>query len=125
MMCWSCGAETKAVTRIEINSGPNCCYFPLSELGKHPKIMPFILSRLPGNLGLGEIKFRYSRTMGARYLSNGRAHCGAFLGETFVFPYNCVTQQIYSFPTRITPLCREILACHYSERWSVYPRAAC
>ncbi len=81
--CWSCGCETLALTLIRVTFGPYEEILTLASLDEHSGLATEILSRLPHDIGLGQIKTRYSKTMEQEYLSNGCAHCDALLGRHF------------------------------------------
>lgn len=121
--CWSCGAETMVVTRIEIRFGPNAPYFSLAEFGERRDLVPILLRNLPSDLSIGEIKFRPSHTMGETYLSNSCAHCGTLYGETYAFALNGEATELHSFPIRITPSWKRAIEGQYGNQWSVYPEA--
>lgn len=119
--CWSCGAQTLVVTRIEITYGPNAPYFTLSDFGKHRELVPVLLDNLPALPDFGAIKYRPSKTMGGTYLSNGCAHCGVLYGDTFAFRHNIVATALHRFTIRITPAWKRAIEERDGARWSVYP----
>ena len=124
MWCWSCGAETLVVTRIEIKYGQNTCNFSVADLGEYPEIVSIVLRQIPQNLRIGSIKFRFSKSIRASYLSNGCAHCDALLGEHYVFPENGVAEEFHNFPIRLSHQWRQAVERRVTEKWSVYPTAA-
>jgi competence protein CoiA len=71
--CWhqSCGVITCVITRIVITCGSQDCHFALAALGNYPDLMRTVLDNLPGDLPIGTIKSRFSKTVGTSYLSNG------------------------------------------------------
>lgn len=120
MSCYSCGADTQVVTRIEVNFGPNKCYFSLAKLGEHAKLVPIVLGKIPRNIDLGEIKYRFSKTAGEKYLSNGCAHCNALIGDYFVFPENSVANEIQKFSVKVSPEWLKVISNFMHDTWSVY-----
>lgn len=121
MMCWSCGAETKIVTRIKVAFGPVICDFSIYDIGQFPKLIPEILHKIPITLGIGKIKYRFSKTLRERYLSNGCAHCGALIGQHFVLAKDYDATTLHNFPTRISEVWREAIESRSRMTWNVYP----
>ena len=118
--CWKCGAETLVVARIEIRFGPSMAYFPLAAFGGYPELADILLRSLPDDLGNGPIKYRSSKTMNARYLSNGCAHCGALYGDHFAFVLNSDARALHSIPIRIDSAWKQAIEDAWTEKWVVY-----
>ena len=123
MSCWSCGADTRIVTGVEIGFGPHRHEFSIPDLGNHRELFEVIRSCLPNDPELGAIKRRYSRTQERSYLSNGCAHCGALVGEF----YECEALEsqtiVSTFPIRIDEHWRRAIRANDDHRdgWGVYP----
>ena len=83
--CWrrSCRARTRIVTFVELEFGHHKYNFNIRALGEHPELCSAVLSRLPPDPKIGEIKPRFSRTLGRAYMSNGCHRCDALIGEFF------------------------------------------
>ena len=84
--CWSCDAQTRIITGVDVDVGPDTYRFTVPALGAHPEhleLFRIIRHHTPDGLGLGDIKRRYSKTQRRPYLSNGCAHCDALVGEFF------------------------------------------
>jgi competence protein CoiA len=122
--CWSCGAQTLIVARVEINFGPNAPYFSLSDFGEHRELVPVLLDNLPALPDLGAIKYRASKTMGGTYLSNGCAHCGVLYGDFFAFRHNIAATALHRFPIRITPAWKRAIEERDGASWGVYSRSS-
>lgn len=86
MSCWSCNGQTRILTGVDVDVGPDTYRLTVPTLGAHPEhleLFKIVRRHIPDGLGLGNIKRRYSRTQQRSYLSNGCAHCDALSGETF------------------------------------------
>ncbi|MEO3430153.1 competence protein CoiA family protein [Pelagibius sp. CAU 1746] len=118
--CWACGAETLVVSRIEICFGPSPVYFSLANFGEFPDLVKVLLRHLPSDLGLGEIKYRFSKTMNEEYLSNGCTHCGQLYGRHYAFSVNSWARVLHKFSIRIDAAWRQAIENAWSERWVVY-----
>jgi competence protein CoiA len=57
--------------------------FSVAELGDYPGLFDTIRPHLPNSIGIGAIKYRFSKTQERSYLSNGCAHCDRLLGEFY------------------------------------------
>lgn len=121
--CWSCGAETMLLARVEIQYGPNRPYFPLADFGEHRDLVPILLRNIPDNLGIGAITYRSSNPFG-RYLCNGCAHCGAMYGHHYAVARYGEARELHHFPISLTPAWRRLIETDYGHQWSVYPRQA-
>ena len=123
--CWSCGAETRIVTGIDVDVGPNAYGFSVPDLGDHPDLFEIISRHLPSSLGLGPVERRFSKTQGRSYLSNGCANCGALIGEFFEHDAWEDQAEVCRFSVRIDERWRRAIRGNdgYEEGWGVYPPA--
>jgi competence protein CoiA len=123
LSCWSCGADTRIVTGIDVAFGPNELGFTIPEIGNQAEPLDSILSRLPGDLEIGRIKPRFSKTQGRTYVSNGCFHCDALIGEFYEHDAWDEQQTLAAFSIRINkPWQRAIEShCGYQETWRVVP----
>jgi Competence protein CoiA-like family len=121
MWCWSCGAQTRIVTGIDVAFGPDRLDFTIPTLGGYPGLLKSVLARLPRKLGIGVIRPRFSRTQNRSYASNGCCHCGAFIGEYFEHEAWGDQQTVLAFPIRICPAWRQAFEDHprYAPSWGV------
>lgn len=122
MFCWSCGAQTKIITGIDVALGLNQYEFSVPDLGKYPDLFEAIRSRLPEDLGLGAIKRRFSKTQERFYLSNGCTHCDNLIGEYFEFHAREDEQLVCVFPIRISKQWRRAIQENdgYEQGWGIY-----
>lgn len=123
--CWhrSCGKKTRIVTVIDVTFGPHVCMFSVPDMGKHPNLLQTVLKRLPRNLGIGQIKRRYSRTQKRSYMSNGCVHCDRLMGEIFAHEVWDLNEEIIAFPIRISKEWKAAIEGHegFGASWGVYP----
>jgi hypothetical protein len=126
--CWHrrCRARILIVTSIDVAFGPNEYGFSIPQLGKEPDLLRSVLDRLPPNLGLGEIKPRFSKTQGRSYMSNGCSRCDRIFGEHFEIHARDDEKTLVTFPIRISEQWRLAIEGHdaYEKTWAVYLLAA-
>ncbi len=122
MHCWKCGAETRLLTGIDVAVGPFDLPFKVAGLDEHLSVFEVIRRSLPQELGIGEIKRRYSRTQNRAYLSNGCAHCDALMGE--FHEHNAWHDQkvVSEFAVAVDEAWRAAIRDHdgYEDGWDVY-----
>lgn len=82
MDCWSCGCETKILSHVRVLVAGQSAHFGVDELGRLD-LMDSLRPQLKSINELGLIKYRFSGTVGARYMSNGCAHCNALIGRFY------------------------------------------
>ena len=122
MFCWSCGSETEIISGIEIAAGPQEIRFSIPGIGEHLDLVEIVWGHLPGDKKFEAIKRRFSKTQNRTYLSNGCAHCDAFIGEFFEHEAWQDQEPICVFETRISERWRAAILGHhgYQEGWGVY-----
>jgi competence protein CoiA len=122
LWCWSCGARTNVITGIDVALGPSKFGFTIPELGKHPYPLDSVLSRLPGDLEIGRIRRRFSKTQRRSYMSNGCFHCDALIGEFFEHDAWDEQETVVAFSIRISEQWQRAIESHcgYEKTWSVY-----
>jgi hypothetical protein len=91
--CWKCKQTTKTVQWLAVLADAICPGFgtlniSLEVLDAGPgRGMEWVRRHLPAerlrSFGIGELKPRFSKTMGEAYLSNGCVHCDALQGRFF------------------------------------------
>lgn len=81
MFCWKSGAETQIITGIDIHLGLNEYRFSVADLGDYSDLFDFARLRLPNDLWIGCIKYRFSKTQERSNLNNGCAHCDVLIGD--------------------------------------------
>ena len=125
LSCWSCGADTRIVTGIDVAFGPNELSFTIPETGEHTGLLESVLSRLPGGLEIGGIRPRFSKTQGRSYVSNGCFHCDALIGEFYEHHAWDEQQTVVAFSIRVCEQWQKAIESHcgYEKTWSVYPPA--
>jgi hypothetical protein len=123
--CWhdACRAKTRILTGINVAFGPEDCRFTVSEIGKHPKLLRAVLSHLPRNLNIGEVKRRFSKTQGRAYVSNGCVGCDRLQGEFFEHDVCDVEEQLCRFPITLSEQWRHAIVNRdgFEPSWGVYP----
>jgi hypothetical protein len=84
--CWRCKKLTGVITGLSISnsSGVELCYLPFSYDDAKELINDHADLKRLASLGIGAVKPRYSKTVGASYLSNGCIHCDAIMGDFFL-----------------------------------------
>ncbi|HEX9809623.1 MAG TPA: hypothetical protein VGC25_08460, partial [Alphaproteobacteria bacterium] len=126
--CWhrSCGKQTRIVTFVDVAFGPHTCMLRVPDMGKHQNLLQTMLKRLPKNLGIGEIKRRYSHTQKRSYMSNGCFHCDRLIGEFFDHEVWDTQEEIVAFPIRISKEWKAAIEGHegFGATWGVYPPTA-
>jgi hypothetical protein len=122
LSCWSCGADTRIVTGIDVAFGPNELSFTIPEIGNHAEPLDSILSRLPDDLEVGRIKLRFSKTQGRFYVSNGCFHCDAHIGEFYEHDARDEQETVIAFSTRVSEQWQKAVESHcgYEKTWGVY-----
>jgi Competence protein CoiA-like family len=121
--CWTCPAKTRKVTGIVIEFGPHHCRFELSEIGEHPELLRTVLSHIPRNRNIGEIKRRSSSTLGRAYVSNGCFQCGVLQGEFFNHELYDVEEPLCRFTVALSEQWRRAIVNHHEfveSGWGVY-----
>jgi len=99
--CWRCGKPTQIVVGATLHDewlGP--LGYATVHSDEHLKwLQPFLTPAVRQQLRLGEVKQRYSRTAGERYLSQGCVHCDALMGAFYVM--ELALEVVYSEPTAV------------------------
>jgi Competence protein CoiA-like family len=121
LWCWSCGAETTIITGIDVACGANELSFTIPDLGEHAQPLENVLSRVPGDLEIGSIKPRFSKTQNRSYVSNGCFHCGALIGEFYEHDAWDEQETVLAFSIQISEQWKKAIESHcgYEETWSV------
>lgn len=124
MFCWLCGAETQIITGVDVALGPHEYQFSIPDLDVYRDLFEIVRSRLPNDFCIGTIKRRFSKTQQRSYLSNGRAHCDALLGEFHEHDAWEDQKVVCSFLIRITERWRQAIKENdaYERGWGVYSR---
>jgi competence protein CoiA len=121
MFCWKCGAETQIITGVDVILGPNDYRFSVANLGDFSDLFEFVRGRLPNDLRIGSIKRRFSKTQDRAYLSNGCAHCDAFIGEFYEHDAWDDQWEVCVFTIRIDDRWRQAIEARGGEKgWGVY-----
>jgi hypothetical protein len=122
LACWSCGADTRIVTGLDVAFGPNELSFTIPEIGNHAEPLDSVLSRLPDDLEVGSIKLRFSKTQGRFYVSNGCFHCDALIGEFYEHDAWDEQETVFAFAIRISEQWKKAIESHcgYEKTWGVY-----
>jgi len=81
--CWSCGAETKIVSSVELDDGSDRAECSVADFTEFPHLVSAVEASLPSGTGVGALKRRFSRTIGSSYVSNGCFHCDALQGQHY------------------------------------------
>jgi hypothetical protein len=125
LSCWSCGADTRIITGIDVAFGPNKLSFTIPEIGDHAQLLESVLSRLPGCLEVGSVKPRFGKTQGRSYVSNGCFHCDALIGEFYEHEAWDEQETVVAFSIRIGKQWQKAIETHcgYAKTWGVYPLA--
>ncbi|MCY4130159.1 MAG: competence protein CoiA family protein [Gammaproteobacteria bacterium] len=123
--CWRCRRATDIIYEICIGSNYGDYRYDLrvDDFEEHEDLLQDILTRLPEDLAIGEIKLRYSRTADAAYLSNGCFHCDALFGSFYEYRYVYDAKRVRTFNTKIDGEMREILYEkyeHLEDTWGVF-----
>lgn len=120
MFCWSCGAETHAVTRVSVSAGGQEHSFQVEDLDNAPKFRSRVLGALPKNDLRGPIRPRFSKTQRATRFSNGCSSCDALLGQHFLH-YDYSDRDICRFATPVDDELHAMLSSDGAyDRWGVY-----
>jgi hypothetical protein len=84
--CWRCKKLTGVIIGLSVSNslGVGLCYIPFSYDDAKDLIAGHANLNKLASLGIGTVKPRYSKTMGAYYLSNGCVHCDAIMGDFFL-----------------------------------------
>lgn len=131
--CWKCGALTKVITEVHVDTGPERFSFSLPETGDMMKLFSPIYELLPADPLRGAIKGRYSRTQQHSYLSNGCAHCDALFGEFQSLDLDAEPTPVLSTDVRMTADWVRFLSSPDASSWgttafpndAVIERSAC
>jgi Competence protein CoiA-like family len=121
--CWACPAKTRKLTGIIVEVGPHHCRFELSEIGEHPELLRTVLSHIPRNRNIGEIKPRFSNSLKRAYVSNGCFHCGVIQGEHFNRELYDVEEPLCRFTVTLSEQWRHAILNHHEGAepgWGVY-----
>jgi hypothetical protein len=91
--CWKCSKPTMRLLRVEFavdelfpshgNYSMNREDIETATPQSETWLAKYLPKELLASAGIGEIKKRYSRTVGSSYLSNGCVHCDALQGAFF------------------------------------------
>ena len=124
LSCWRCSSDTKIITRLEASCGPYKGDLCIPTLGEKPGLAREVCKNLPEGLGIGDIKPRYSKTQGRKYLSNGCVHCGALIGEFYEHDAWDAQETVCEFSIRIDehsyPEVWEVFGASPFDCWGVY-----
>jgi hypothetical protein len=125
--CWSCGAETTIITGVDVAFGAQELSFTIPDLGEHAQPLESVLRRLSGDLEVGSIKPRFSKTQDRSYVSNGCFHCGALIGEFFEHDAWDEQETVLAFSIQISEQWKRAIESHcgYERTWSVCRLPAC
>jgi len=128
LSCWSCGADTRIVTGIDVTFDSGELSFTIPEIGDQTDLLDSVLSRLPSNLEIGRIKPRFSKTRGRSYVSNGCFHCDVLVGEFYEHDAWDEQQTVVAFSIRINKQLQTAIESHcgseeIEKRWGVVPVA--
>jgi hypothetical protein len=125
LTCWSCGCPTRIITGVDVAFGPNKYEFSVPDLGAYRDLFEIVQARLRGDLGLGVIKPRFSRTQERSYLSNGCAHCDCLIGEFYEHDAWEGQEIACVFPIRLSPRWQEAIEGKddFGRGWGVYSLA--
>jgi competence protein CoiA len=120
--CWSCGAETTIITGVDVTFGAQELSFTIPDLGEHPQPLQNVLSRVPGDLEIGSIEPRFSKTQNRSYVSNGCFHCGALIGEFYEHDAWDEQETVLAFSIQISEQWKKAIEghCGYEATWGVY-----
>ncbi len=120
--CYRCGAETRIITGIVIDVGPDKYRFTVPDLDAHLGLFERIRGRIPHGREIGSIKRRYSNTQKRSYLSNGCAHCGALIGEFYEHHAWYDVETVCEFQIRMDENWQAAIRQHddYMDGWGVY-----
>ena len=123
--CWSCDAQTRIITSVNVDVGPDMYRFTVPTLGLHLELFKIVRHHIPDGLGLGDVKRRYSKTQQRSYLSNGCIHCDALIGEFFEHHAWDDQETVCEFTIRVDELWRRAIIDqdmleHEVEGWGVY-----
>ena len=129
MTCWhrACRAKTRVLTGINVAFGAGNGYqLSVSGVGEYPELLRTVLSHVPRNLNIGEIKPRFSKTVGSAYVSNGCVRCDKLMGKSFLHDAWSVQEPLCRFPITLSEQWRQAIVSHdgldeWVEAWRVYP----
>ena len=125
--CWHCRTKARILTGIKLACGPEDCRFTVRELGEHPELLRTVLSQIPRNLNIGEIKPRFSRTLGSAYVSNGCVSCDKLYGDHFEIHSWYDEQPLCHFAITLSEQWRQAVVSRdgfdeWVKEWRVYPQ---
>ncbi|MEP9397612.1 hypothetical protein [Mesorhizobium sp. KR2-14] len=120
MFCWSCGAETRIVTVVQIVLGGKEFLVTIPSLGEYPQPAEMIRDRVSSHHSVGPIKERSSRAQGRRYLSNGCAHCDSLIGQFHELDAVWDDEPVDAFRVPVSHGWKEVLdSCGWKDIWWV------
>jgi competence protein CoiA len=122
LFCWKCGAETRIITGVEVDVGSTEYRLSVPDLNDYPDLFDVVRRQLPGGLGIGNVKRRFSQTVGRAYLSNGCVHCDALVGGHYEHDAWDDQKEVCRFSLRVDERWREAIRGDdgYEEGWGVY-----
>ena len=124
MPCWRCGSDTKIITFVAATCGPYTKDLCIPDLSENSPVFREVRKNLPEGLGIGDIKPRYSKTQGRKYLSNGCVHCDALIGAFYEHDAWDDQKTVCEFSIRIDehwyPELWEVFKDSPSDCWGVY-----
>ena len=124
MPCWRCGSDTKIITFVAATCGPYTEDLRIPDLSENSPVFREVRKNLPKGLGIGDIKPRYSKTEGRKYLSNGCVHCDALFGAAYEDDGWDAQETVCEFSIRIDehwyPELWEVFKDSPSDCWGVY-----
>lgn len=100
--CWSCGAETRVVSSIELSTDDGSAECSVADFTIYPHLIDEISARLSGEPNIGPLKQRFSKMLGRSYMSNGCAHCDSLFGRHYEIHTRYDERPILSFRASTT-----------------------
>lgn len=81
--CWSCGCETEIVGSVSLENGEQNLECSVAAFTDYLDLLAILQEEALKRASVGDLKPRYSATMGQEYASNGCAHCDALFGQHY------------------------------------------
>jgi hypothetical protein len=127
--CWhdACQAKTRILSGIKIAFGPNNHRLSVSDVGEHSEPLCTLLKHIPRNLNIGEIKPRFSKTVGRAYVSNVCVRCDRLMGAFFEHDVLHVEEPLCHFAITLSEQWRQAILSRdglddWAKEWRVYPQ---
>lgn len=96
--CWSCGAETRVVSSIELSTDDASAECSVADFTIYPHLIDEVRARLSDEPNIGPLKERYSKMLGRSYMSNGCSHCDALFGQHYEIHARYDEAPVVTFP---------------------------